>query len=111
MRLTSSIWVAAYIRRCHIEGAYAVVTRRGSPEAGAIFVVVDRLDGTRVLFAQAPQALISSDDTRDRLFIPIENVSDAAAVEEKLRREMKFDPDLWIVDVEDRQGRHFLELA
>lgn len=111
MRLTSSIWVAAYIRRCHIEGAYAVVTRRGAPEAGAIFVVLDRLDGSRALFAQAPQALISSDDTRDRLFVPVENVGDAAAVQEKLARELKFDPDLWIVDVEDRQGRHFLELA
>jgi hypothetical protein len=111
MRLTSTMWVAAYVRRCHIEGAYAVVRRRGSNEAGAIFVVLDRLDGTQTLFVQAPQSLIHDDDTRDRLFVPVENIDDGLAVTERLTREQKFDPDLWVVDVEDRQGRHFLELA
>lgn len=105
------MWVAAYVRRCHIEGAYAVVQRRGASEAGAIFIVLDRLDNTRTLYAQAPQSLIPDDDTRDRLFVPVENVSDALAVSERLAREQKFDPDLWIVEVEDRKGRHFLELA
>jgi hypothetical protein len=111
MRLTSTMWVAAYVRRCHIEGAYAVVTRRGAAEAGAIFVVLDQLDGTQTLFAQAPQALIPDGDIRDRLFVPAENVSDADGARERLASELKFDPDLWIVEVEDRDGRHFLELA
>jgi hypothetical protein len=111
MRLTSTMWVAAYVRRCHIEGAYAVVRRRGASEAGAIFVVVDHLDSRRTLFAQAPQSLIPDDAVRDRLFVPVENISDALAVSERLAREQKFDPDLWVVEVEDRDGRHFLELA
>jgi hypothetical protein len=111
MRLTSTMWVAAYVRRCHIEGAYAVVTRRGSPEAGAVFVVLDRLDGTRALFAQAPQSMIPDENVRDRLFVAVENAGDDAAVKERLARELKFDPDLWTVEVEDRNGRHFLELA
>lgn len=111
MRLTSAMWVAAYVRRCHIEGAYAVVTRRGSPEAGAVFVVLDRLDGTCALFTQAPQALVPADNVRDRLFIAADNIGDAAAVRERLARELKFDPDLWTVEVEDRKGRHFLELV
>ena len=46
MRLKSAIWVAAYVRRCYIEGAPAVVRRRGAEEAGAIFVKISRLDGT-----------------------------------------------------------------
>ncbi len=113
MRLTSSMWIAAYVRRCHIEGAYALVRRKGSPEAGAIFVVLDYLDGRRTLFTQAPQALVPSEGGMglDRVFIPLEGVIDGAAVEERLTREQKFDPDLWIVDVEDRQGRHFLDLV
>jgi hypothetical protein len=111
MRLTSTMWVAAYVRRCHVEGAYAVVTRRGSPEAGAVFIVLDRLDGTRTLFSQAPQALIPDGEIRDRLFVAVDNVGDAEAVKARMERELKFDPDLWIVDVEDRNGRHFLELA
>ncbi|HEV7283535.1 MAG TPA: DUF1491 family protein, partial [Kaistia sp.] len=44
MRVTSGLWVAAYIRRAFVEGAFAAVVRRGSEEAGAIFVVVDWLD-------------------------------------------------------------------
>jgi hypothetical protein len=111
MRLTSTMWAAAYVRRCHIEGAFAAVTRRGAPEAGAIFVVLDRLDGTRTLFSQAPQALVSNDDPRDRLFVPVDSAGDADAVRDKLARELKFDPDLWVIDVEDRLGRHFLDLA
>lgn len=106
------MWVAAYVRRCHIEGAYAVVRRKGSSEAGAIFVVLDHLDGRQTLFAQAPQSLVPEDGVAfDRVFTPIDGVSDGLAVKERLVREEKFDPDLWVVDIEDRQGRHFLDLV
>ena len=30
-------------------------------------------------------------------------------VDEMLRREAEFDPDLWIIEVEDREARSFLE--
>ena len=30
-------------------------------------------------------------------------------VEDKLAKETRFDPDVWIVEVEDRAGRHFLD--
>ena len=33
------------------------------------------------------------------------------AVEERLVRELRFDPDAWIVETEDKAGRHFLDLA
>jgi len=46
MRLKSGIWVAAYIRRAQIEGAQAMLRRRGADEAGAVFIKVSRLDGT-----------------------------------------------------------------
>jgi len=111
MRVTSDFWVAAYIRRCHTAGAYAVVRRRGSEESGAIFVVIDRLNGSRTLFEPAPQSAI--DGTReDRMFIPVEGLGDGVDVlEARLTREIRYDPDLWIVEVEDRNGRHFLDLA
>lgn len=110
IRLTSAMWVAAYVRRCHIEGAYAVVRRRGAFEAGAVFVKLDRLDGTGALFAPAPQSLADTDGG-DRQFEIVGANEDAAQREARLAREMKFDSDLWIVEVEDRQGRHFLDLA
>jgi hypothetical protein len=112
MRLKSALWVAAYLRRCQIEGCSAVVRRRGAEEAGAIFVRICRLDGTSDLFGPAPQSAIES-DASDRIFVaplPSHPAPDAA-IEAYLSRETKFDPDLWIVEVEDRAGRNFLNLV
>jgi len=111
MRLKSAIWVAAYIRRCNVEGAFAAVRRRGADEAGAIFVKVNRLDGTADLFGPAPQSAFDEARPTDRLFsrcMAEPPVSDAK-VEECLAREQRFDPDVWIIEVEDRAGRHFLD--
>ena len=69
MRVTSSFWVAAYVRRCHGEGAFAVVVRRGAEEAGAITVTVDRLDGTSDLYVPAPQSVFDDAQPEDRLFL------------------------------------------
>lgn len=112
MRLRADIWVAAYLRRCSTEGAYAVLRRRGAAEAGAIFVKVDRLDGQTALFGPAPQTELAERGI-DRVWRRLhdEEWIDPATAEEKLRREIKFDSDLWIVEVEDRKGRNFLDLA
>jgi hypothetical protein len=111
MRLKSAIWVAAYIRRCNGEGAFAVVRRRGAEEAGAIFIKVSRLDGTANLFTPAPQSAFEDAHPADRAFsrnFGVEPVPEDQ-IEARLAREIRFDPDLWIVEVEDRAGRHFLE--
>jgi hypothetical protein len=110
MRLKSAIWVSAYIRRCQIEGAQAVLRRRGAEEAGAIFIKVSRLDGTADLYGPAPQSAFD-DRPVDRMFVaclPNPGAPEADA-EARLAREIKFDTDVWIVEVEDRTGRHFLD--
>jgi len=111
LRLRSDIWVSAYLRRCAVEGAAAYLRRRGAEAAGAIFVKVDRLDGCCALYGPAPQT-----ETRegvDRLFARVhkDDWIDPPDAEARLAREQKFDSDLWIVEVEDRQGRNFLDLA
>lgn len=113
MRLKSAIWVAAYVRRCHLEGAFAVVRRRGAEEAGAIFIKVSRLDGTAALYAPAPQSDFDEAKPGDRRFVSVLPALYApdADIEARLAREMKFDTDVWIVEVEDRAGRHFLDLS
>jgi hypothetical protein len=113
LRLKSAIWVAAYVRRCHIEGAFAVVRRRGAEEAGAIFVKISRLDGTAALYAPAPQSDFDEAKPGDRRFVPVLPAiyGPDADIEARLAREMKFDTDVWIVEVEDRAGRHFLDLG
>ena len=112
MRLKSAIWVSAYVRRCHLEGAFAAVRRRGAEEAGAIFIKIAKLDGTAALYAPAPQSAFDEARPGDRRFAAVlEGFSPEADIEARLAREMKFDPDVWIVEVEDRAGRHFLDLA
>jgi hypothetical protein len=112
MRLKSSIWVSAYLRRCDIEGAYAVVRRRGAEEAGAIFVKINRLDGTGALYGPAAQSMIDEERSAERLFTALAGAKEPTPegdIEARLARESKFDPDVWIVEVEDRQGRNFLD--
>ena len=111
MRLKSSIWVSAYIRRAMLEGAFAVVRRRGAEEAGAIFVRVDRLDGTSDLFGPAPQTEFDAAQPVDRAFMAslrdLPKPNDE--VEAYLGKQVRFDPDIWIVEVDDRKGRNFLD--
>lgn len=111
MRLKSGIWVAAYIRRCQVAGVYAVVRRRGAEEAGAIFIVVNRLDGTADLYGPAPQSAFAEAHPSERAFspsLPKQPVPEAE-IEKYLAKQRAFDPDLWIVEIEERSGRHNLD--
>lgn len=110
MRLTSDFFVSAYIRRCGVEGAFAALRRRGGAEAGAIFIVIDRLDGTGTLYGPASQSAYE-DRPSDRAFSRAHTSETLphAEIEKRLEREISFDPDCWIVEVEERQGRHFLD--
>jgi hypothetical protein len=112
MRLKSSIWVAAYLRRCQTAGIFGAVRRRGAEEAGAVFVKVALLDGRAMLYIPAPQTVYDHSRPIERFFTPTspEPVPEAS-VEERLAREIRFDPDAWIIETEDRAGRHFLDLA
>jgi hypothetical protein len=109
MRVTSGLWVAAFIRRCYGEGAPAVVMRKGAEEAGAIFVVVDRLDGSNDLYAPAPQAEFFEASPSDRLFQRGSEGLAGDAIRTAIEREVRFDPDVWVVAIEDRKGRSFLD--
>ena len=108
-RLRSDFWVSAYLRRCGVEGVDAVLRKRGAAEAGAIFVKVDHLDGTASLYGPAPQLFL--DESGERLFMPVLKGVTPLDVEERMTRELRFDSDLWLVEVDDRSGRHFLDLA
>ena len=111
MRLKSGIWVAAYLRRCEVEGVDAVLRRRGAEEAGAVFIKISRLDGTAEVFGPAPQSAFDEARPADRAFSPALKTQPApeAETEAYLAKQIKFDPDIWIVEVEDRAGRNFLD--
>ena len=110
MRLKSGLWVSAYVRRCNVEGVFAAVRRRGAEEAGAIFIKINRLDGMSDVYGPAPQSAFGEHPV-DRAFSPAIKVMPApdADAEAYLARQVRFDPDVWIIETEDRAGRHFLD--
>ena len=104
MRLKSSIWVAAYIRRCNGEGSYAVVRRRGAEEAGALILRLSRLDGTMLVLNQVRMGSGKLAWAR-----PLGDWGPDARAAEWCDKQVRFDPDLWIVEIEDREGRAFVD--
>jgi hypothetical protein len=107
-RLKSSIFVQALIRRCQVAGAQAFLVRRGAEEAGAVFLKVNRLDGRVTVLSPAQGSMTGSDDVRIWTR-PLGEASDEKAASDYLARQIKFDPDIWIVEIEDREGRAFVD--
>jgi hypothetical protein len=103
MLLSTDIWVGALIRRAELAGAFAMVIRKGDPRAGAVLVkVMDRRAGRARLYAEATRG------DGERVWmepVPSEDEADLDAYVERARR---IDPDVWVVEVDDAQGRHFL---
>lgn len=103
-RLKSEIRVAAQLRRAHAVGAFAVVARRGDPDAGAIAVKVYLGAGRARLFVEA------HDEEGNAIWRePFDATADEARIDAYLDKEKRFDTDLWIIEIEDREGRAFLE--
>lgn len=101
-RLRTTLLVQAGLRYCSQNFIMAVLRRRGDEDAGILMVKVDRLDGTGSLFA--PMRL--PDGALQWRRITGEDWLPDAAIEQRLEKELSFDPDMWIVEVEDREGRN-----
>lgn len=108
MRIKSEIWVRAYLRRCQAQGVPVVIAQRGDEAAGAIFICVDRLDGTMLLYGPAPAGMVGGETERCWMSSFGSRAVSLIEVQEYLARQREFDPDLWIIEVEDKAGRHFL---
>ncbi len=109
MRVTSQVWVAALLRRSQSGGAFAHVARRGHDQAGSVFVIVDNLQGQLDLWAPAPQSAYGEDEVDQRVHeLALEHVS-REQVAQRLEKEARFDPDFWVVEIEDKAARAFLD--
>lgn len=103
-RLKAGIFVRALIRRVQVAGASAFVLRSGAEEAGAVILKVARLDGTVLVLNQARNALGTLVWAR-----PLGDWCDEARAQGWCDKQVKFDPDVWIVEIEDREGRAFVD--
>ena len=102
VRLTSEFWVQAYLTRLRLSEIPAFVTAKGDANAGSIMVKLNTLDGRARAFQR------SYDAEGNRIWVTLAEGPDAE-VEASLARQRGFDRDIWIVEVEDRNGRHLLD--
>ena len=104
--LKTEIWVSALIRRAEIDGAFAAVTRKGDPDAGAVLVKASTLDGRARLYGPA------RDGEGERIWLDLSAGSlgdEERQVDAYARKRAEGDPDLWVIEIEDKKGRHFLQ--
>lgn len=102
-RLTARFWVDAYLARLRFQDIPAFVTAHGDDTAGAVLVKLNTLDG-KAQALHRTYDLMSGARKWDQLAAGPE-----AEVDASVRRQREFDPDLWVIEVEDRAGRHLLD--
>lgn len=103
MLLSTDLWAGALIRRAELAGAFAVVARKGDPRAGAVLVkVVNRRAGEAWLYASAVRG------EGEQVWMQPVASTDETEIDAFVARQIRFDPDLWIVEIDDLEGRHFL---
>lgn len=103
MLISTDVWVSALIRRAQLAGASAVITRKGDARAGAVLVkAYDTLNRTARLYTET----VSLDG--ERLWIQPHPEAFESELDAYAARQANYDPDIWVVEIEDREGRHFL---
>ena len=108
--MTSQVWVSALVRRAQAAGAFATVLHKGNAEAGAIYILVNDMLGGMKLYGPALQGSYDETGPQDRKFeILLENTSERKILD-RVEKERDFDPDLWVIEIEDRSERNFAEL-
>ena len=104
-KLRAKLWVQAQIRLCDISSSAVTIPRKGDPDAGSIILKLDRLNGEIDLYTQSrtgdgEPAWLRAGGTGP--------ISEAEAGD-YIRRQIDFDPDLWVVEIEDPDGRYALD--
>ena len=102
-RLASHIWVSAYLMRLSGAGIYAHIVAKGDETAGAITIKVATMNGKASLITRGPQP-----DGRVGWHVLMQDAAEDD-VDQRIGRQRRIDPDLWVVEVEDPRGRHLLD--
>ena len=102
-KLTSRFWVDAYLTRLRMFDIPAFVVAHGDDMGGAVLVKLSTLDGKAVLFQRSFDLM-----TGERSWSELTSGSDLD-VDASIARQKGFDPDVWVIEVEDKLARHLLD--
>ncbi len=103
MRLTADIWVSAYLTRLRLLEIPAFVVQRGDNTAGAVLIKLNTLDGQACCYQRSFDLM-----TGARRWVVL-TAGQEADVDQSIAKQRSFDPDLWVIEVEDKAGRHLLD--
>lgn len=102
-RLKTNIWVSSYLKRLQQSSIPAFIVAKGDPENGAILIKVNTLDGHAKIFQRSYDLLQNR-----QCWIKFDE-GDEKEIDGQLNRQCDRDTDLWIIEVEDREGRTLLD--
>ena len=103
VRLTAELWLQAYLTRLRLADIPAYVVAKGDVTAGAVLVKQAPLDGSATLYQRSIDFM-----TGNRAWVVLA-AGPEPEVDAAIERQRSFDPDLWVIEVEDRAGRHLLD--
>nr|WP_281494219.1 DUF1491 family protein [Jannaschia sp. S6380] len=101
--MTAAFWVAAYRKRLEMYGIPCFVVRHGDDTGGAVLIKLNTLDGEARVFQRSFDLM-----TGERAWVVLTEGPEPGC-DEAIRRQSGFDPDIWVLEVEDRAGRHLLD--
>ena len=104
-RLKADIWIRALIRRAQVAGAFAAVVRKGDETAGSLLLKVNSLDGQAIVYVPG----YDMDGQRVWRLHSAAGATPEADADIYIEKAVSRDPDVWVVEVEDSQGRAFLD--
>ncbi|MBL4907452.1 MAG: DUF1491 family protein [Sneathiella sp.] len=105
-RLKAEIWVKAHIRKCAFQNVLVFVTRRGDETAGAVLVKINRLNNQCMILTPTTNF---EDGSRKWLQGTGPDWVEETVADGYVQKQISFDPDLWVIEIEDAEGRHFLD--
>ncbi len=112
-RLKSYIWVDALRLRAQNGGAFIYIARKGDRDAGAVLLKLCLMDGRARLYVPERNydlELADKDNPNAQSWMwRASDLLPESEVDALIAKRSKFDPDIWVVEIEDKQGRHFLQ--
>lgn len=100
MRLKSSIFISALIRKLGNEGAFCSVLNKGAQEAGAIFICHNKSRDNSDFYGPVSQSLLPEHHQHDRYFELLSTAQSDNEISQYIEKQKRFDPDIWVLEIE-----------